>query len=417
MTNDADATLSDTPPARSAADQLLLEVLLSPHGPAGPYPAYRRLRQAAPVHVSASGVVVLSRYRDCDTALRDRALGKADESLGFRLSPVPPELSQRALHRFRRTMLFRNPPDHHRLRTLVADVFTTRHIRDLRSSVVTAVEALLDSIADKRDADIITDLALPLPVSVIGDLLGLPEHGRAAAAPMVRDLMAPLEPAADAAAIERAANAEDQLADYLGEIIADKRRRPGEDLLSRLATARGRDTLDHDECVGTAILLFAAGFETTTNLIGNGTTALLEHPDQAARLRSTPDLAANAVEELLRWDAPVQTNGRTALAATTIGDTVIEPGQVVLMLLGSANRDPDRYGNAEELDLARPNPTPLSFGGGIHYCLGAALARMEAAEALPRLLARFPNLAARGEPTRRTGLSFRGLTSLPVHAS
>ncbi|MGN6609933.1 MAG: cytochrome P450 [Jatrophihabitans sp.] len=400
-----------------AGDHLLLEVLLSQHGPAGPYAAYRRLREIAPIHVSASGVVVLSRFRDCDTALRDRALGKADESLGFRLSSVPAELAERAMHRFRRTMLFRNPPDHHRLRTLVADVFTARHIREMRGAVVNTVEQLLDHIADKREADLVTDLALPLPVSVIGDLLGLPPDGRAAAAALVRDLMAPLEPAADAAAVERAAIAEDHLADYLGDILAGKRRRPGDDLLSRLATARGRDTLDHDECIGTAILLFAAGFETTTNLIGNGTAALLAHPDQAAKLRAAPDLAANAVEELLRWDAPVQTNGRTALTTTTIGDTAIEPGQVVLMLLGSANRDPDRYANADQLDLGRPSPSPLSFGGGIHYCLGAALARMEGAEALSRLLTRFPNLTARDEPTWRAGLSFRGLTSLPVHAA
>lgn len=416
MSENLDSPTPKAANADRAGDQLLLEVLLTDHGSAGPYDAYRRLREIAPIHVSASGVVVLSRFADCDAALRDRRLGKVDESLGFRLNPVPAELAERALHRFRRTMLFRNPPDHQRLRTLVADVFTTRHIHQLRASVTSAIERLLDAIEERGDADIITDLALPLPVSVIGDLLGLPEQGRGEAAPLVRDLMAPLEPAATADAIDRAARAEDQLAAYLGQIIDEKRRNPRNDLLSRLATADGDDVLDRDECVGTAILLFAAGFETTTNLIGNGTAALLTHPDQAALLRDRPELAGNAVEELLRWDAPVQTNGRTALTATTVGSTAIEAGQVVLTLLGAANRDPDRYDQPDHLDLSRSQPTALAFGGGIHYCLGAALARMEGVEVFPRLLSRFPNLAPAGEPSWRAGLSFRGLTSLPVHA-
>jgi cytochrome P450 len=366
------------------------------------------------VHVSASGTVVLTRFRDCDQALRDRRLGKVDESLGFRLTPVPAELQRRAMRRFRKTMLFRNPPDHARLRSLVADVFTARHVQDLHAYITAATDQLIDTLADHGRGDIITDLALPLPVAVISHLFGLPEDGREFAAPLVRDLIAPLEPAADTAAVERAAAAEDQPADYIGAVLEHKRRHPAEDLLSRLATADGDHRLDHDECVGTGILLFAAGFETTTNLIGNATAALLDHPEQAALLRQRPDLASNAVEELLRWEAPVQTDGRTALHQTEIAGTTIHPGQVVLTLIGAANRDPEHFEHPDVLDLARHDVSPLSFGAGIHYCLGAALERMEGATVLPRLVTRLPDLRSNGPAVWRPGLSFRGLLTLPV---
>lgn len=397
------------------SDQLLMATLLTDHGSTGPYASYRRLREAYPVLQTSSGVLVLSRYRDCDSALRDRRLGKVDESLGFRLTAVPEDLQRKAIHRFRRTMLFRNPPDHARLRRLVTDVFTTRHIERLRDDIIKTIDRLLDGMATGEPVvDVMSTLALPLPVNVIGDLLGLPVEGRNLAAPLVRDLVAPLEPMADAAALQRAADAEDQLAGYLGVLLADKRARPADDLLSRLAAAREEDGLDDDECVGTAILLFAAGFETTTNLIGNGLAALLENPDQADLLRRQPALAANAVEELLRYDAPVQTNGRTVLEPTSIAGVDLRPGQVVLTLLGAGNRDPDHFADPDVLDISRTGANPLSFGAGIHFCLGAALARMEGAELFPRLLNRFPDLATAGEATWRPGLSFRGLVTLPV---
>jgi cytochrome P450 len=398
------------PPGRA----LLLGALIADHGPEGPYEAFRRLRETHPALMTRSGVLVLSRYEDCAAALRDRSLGKADESLGFGLSDVPVALQRQAMQRFRRTMLFRNPPDHHRLRKLVADVFTPRHVDELRIRLVRQIDSLLDIMAEQTVCDIITDLALPLPVGVIGELLGVPAADRAEAAPLVRDLMASLEPSADASALARACAAEDQLAAYFADLLVHKREHPQGDLLSRLATARGDDILDEEESVGTAILLFAAGFETTTNLIGNGMAALLAHPDQAALLRSRPELAGRAVEELLRYDAPVQTNGRTALSPTTIADVALNPGQIVLMLLGAANRDPHAFPDPDALDITRTGPAPLSFGAGIHFCLGAPLARMEGAELFPRLLARFPHLDLAEEPRWRNGLSFRGLASLKV---
>lgn len=394
--------------------ELLLDALLTDHGSAGPYEAFRRLRETLPVMVTRSGVLVLSRYDDCAAALRDRSLGKADESLGFGLSEIPEELQRQAMHRFRRTMLFRNPPDHHRLRRLVSDVFTPRHIDELGSRVVTQIHHLLDVMEEQGFADIITDLALPLPVNVIGDLLGVPMADRAVAAPLVRALLASLEPGADIVALTAACAAEDQLATYFTDLLAVKRAHPGDDLLSRLAVAHGDDVLDDDECVGTAILLFAAGFETTTNLIGNGVAALLARPDQMHLLRARPDLASNAVEELLRYDSPVQTNGRTVLEPTRLAGVDLHPGQVVLTLLGAANRDPDRFCDPDRLDITRTGVPPLSFGAGIHFCLGAPLARLEGSILFPLLVARFPGLGLVEQPRWRTGLSFRGLSSLRV---
>lgn len=392
--------------------ELLLDALLTDHGAAGPYEAFRRLRETRPVLVTRSGVLVLSRYDDCAAALRDRSLGKADESLGFGLSEIPEELQRRAMHRFRRTMLFRNPPDHHRLRRLVADVFTPRHIDELRSRVITQIHHLLNVMEEQVFVDIITDLALPLPVNVIGELLGVPMADRAVAA--VRALLASLEPGANVEALTAACEAEDQLATYFADLLAVKRARPADDLLSRLAVAHGDDVLDDNECVGTAILLFAAGFETTTNLIGNGVAALLAHPDQMRQLRARPDLASNAVEELLRYDSPVQTNGRTVLEPTRLAGVDLHPGQVVLTLLGAANRDPDRFCDPDRLDITRTGVPPLSFGAGIHFCLGAPLARLEGSILFPLLVARFPGLGLVEQPRWRTGLSFRGLSSLKV---
>jgi len=399
----------------AAAEQVLLEVLLTDHGASGPYAGYRRLREQAPRLTTAAGLLVLSGYRDCEAALRNRDLGKVDESLGFQLAGVPEDLQRRALRRFRRTMLFRNPPDHTRLRRLVASVFTPRHVEALRPAIVTRIDELLDGFAGCEVVDVMTDLALPLPVGVIGDLLGIPDVDRSTAAPWVRDLVAPLEPSADLAAVQGAVDAEDRLAEYFTQLLAEKRRTPADDLLSRLATARGDDQLDNDECVGTAILLFAAGFETTTNLVGNGLAALVGAPGQLDLLRNRPELAAPAVEELLRFDAPVQTDGRTALADTSVGDVEIAAGQVVLLLLGAGNRDPRVFTDPDILDLTRRQAAPLSFGGGLHFCLGAPLARLEAAELFPRLLTRFPHLSAAGPATWRSGLSFRGLAHLPVH--
>ncbi len=218
-------------------------------------------------------------------------------------------------------------------------MFTPRHIDELRSRIITQIHHLLNVMEVQVFVDIITDLALPLPVNVIGELLGVPAADRAVAAPLVRALLASLEPGANVEALTAACEAENQLAMYFADLLAVKRARPADDLLSRLAVAHGDDILDDDECVGTAILLFAAGFETTTNLIGNGVAALLAHPpDQMRELGARPDLASNTVEELLRYDSPVQTNGRTVLEPTRLAGVDLHPGQIVLTLLGGGQQ-------------------------------------------------------------------------------
>ena len=398
----------------SNADSLLASVLLRGDDDPDPYAGYERLRDAGPVIVGSSGTVVLTSWDHCTEALRDKRLGKADESLGFRLNPVPEDLQRRAMARFRRTMLFRNAPEHSRLRRLVADVFTGKHVVDLEPQIAHIVDRLLDTLEEEGSIDAISQLALPLPVAVIGALLGLTPEESAFAAPQVRALMAPLEPAADAADVLRAAGAEDQLADQFHRFLDDRRRRPGDDLLSRLVSARDDDALDDEECVGTAMLLFAAGFETTTNLIGNGLQALLEHPQAMSTLRAKPRLIDNAIEEMLRFDAPIQTDGRTALEPTLIGSTTIDTGTVVLLLLGAANRDPSRFTRPADFDIERADTQSVSFGAGAHYCLGAPLARLEARVLFPRLLQRFPGLRPDRPATWRPGLTFRGLCSLPV---
>lgn len=399
------------------AEALLHELLLTDHGAAGPYESYKRLRDAAPVLKTKSGVVVLSRFEDCEAALRDRRLVKVDESFGFRLTDVPDDLRREAMWRFRRTMLFRNPPDHTRLRRLVTDVFTPRHVRLLEGSISHWAGHLLGAAAKLVEFDFMESVALPLPVHVISDLVGVPLSDRAGAAPLVRSLIAPLEPAADEAALRRAVDAESELAAYFQWLLDQKRRHPGHDLLTRIAVSRADAGLDDDEAVGTAILLFAAGFETTTNLLGNGLAALLSHPPEARRLRHDLSLIPRGVEELLRFDGPIQTNGRTAIEDAEVAGVPVAEGDVVLMLLGAANRDPDRFVAPDQLDISRDGPPSLSFGSGIHFCLGAALARAESIELFRRLFDEYSHVVMAGAPRWRKGLTFRGLEVLPVRLS
>lgn len=399
---------------RDPAEELLIDVLIGDHGADGPYTGYRRLRELAPALLTASGVLVLTRYRDCDAALRSRDLGKADESLGFRLVEVPEDLRRRAVHRFRRSMLFTNPPDHTRLRRLLSSAFTPRHVRDLSDAITARATQLLDRIEDRDDVDFMSEVALPLPVAVIGDLLGVPESDRAPFAPLVRALVGPLEPTSDEAALIRATEAEDTLAEYFTALLAEKRVDPRDDLLSRLVQARDHDRLDDAEMIAAAILLFAAGFETTSNLLGNGLAALLAHHDQFTALREDPRLTERAVEELLRYDSPVQTDGRTVLNPCTLAGVDLEPGQIVMPLLGAANRDPEHFTDPDRLDITRDQGPSLAFGAGIHHCLGAPLARLEAAHLFPLLLHRYPTVAATADPTWRRGLTLRGLETLPI---
>jgi cytochrome P450 len=409
------------------ADNVLIRLLLTPEGRSDPYPLYRELRDIAPVLRSTFGPVVLSRYDDCLTALRDPRLGRGTAlraagegpSLGFAGFDVDPEQRQAFFERAGNNMLFADPPDHTRLRRLVSRAFTPQRIAALRPAVEQMVAGYLDDMIDAGEVDVMSALAFPLPVTVIGELVGVPAADRPDFQPLVRAGTAALDPAAEPAVLVAATDAMDQMRTYFFELVAERRRAPADDLLSGLVAAReAGDALGDDEVVATAILLFAAGFETTTNLIGNGLLALLRHPDQMARWRKDPALAHSGVEELLRWDSPVQLNMRTALEPADVAGEPLGRGEAVIVLQGGANRDPGRFDEPERLDIARADNAPISFGWGIHHCLGAALARMEGEVVFNALLQRCRRIESLvEEPEWRPTLTLRGLAALPVEVA
>ena len=401
--------------SRDEAEQLLASALTGDSG-CDPYAAYRRIREQAPVLRTRNGTVVMTRFADVWAALRHPDLGKPEQGFATRRGQVSEEQVRQAMDRWRHTILFANPPQHTRLRRLASDVFTPRHVEELRSTVAFTVDRYLSRLDDHPGTDFIAAVALPLPAQVIADLLGIPGTDYADFAPLIRDLVDLFEPFATADAVARAITAQDAIGDYLADLLDAKRTHPGPDLLSRLAASRAADALDHTEMVATAVLLFAAGFETTVNLLGNGLHALLTHPPQLAALRQQPQLVPRAVEEFLRWDSPVQLTSRAAIRPCSIAGAQLLPGQTVLVLLGAANRDPARFTDPDTLTVSRDQGPALAFGSGVHFCLGAHLARLEATEVFTRLLSRFTHIELAGPPQRRPGRSLRGFTQLPVTA-
>ncbi|MGE5292485.1 MAG: cytochrome P450, partial [Micromonosporaceae bacterium] len=278
LTVDTPAAHTPTGGPAATAEELFISVLLGGEGE-NPYPAYHSLRETAPLLRLQAGGIVLTRYGDCDAALRHRGLGKAREPVGSRIAGAArDENTRRALAWMRRTMLFSNPPDHTRLRRLVSSAFTAKHVDELHAAISERAGRLLDEIAGQPGADFMSAVALPLPVNVIADLLGVPDADRESFIPLVHDVTALLEPFIDDEALARAVAAQAKLRDYFSRLLAEKRRTPRADLLSRLSASREDDKLDDEEMIAAAILLFGAGFETTTNLLGNGLAALLENP-------------------------------------------------------------------------------------------------------------------------------------------
>jgi len=398
------------------ADTLVVELVATPEGKADPYPRYAALRAHVPVHRSAIGFWVLSRYDDCQRVLRDPRVGKdfsgAARALGL---SEEHQAEQAAFRNDHSNMLFSDPPDHTRLRGLATRAFTPRTVEALRPRVVSLVDELIDGFGS-GEVDVMDALAFPLPVTVIGEMLGVPAEDRAQFRPLVRASTAVLELAVTPEALTAATAARATMEEYFTTLAAERRARPADDLLTQLIEAEDKgDQLSERELISTSILLFAAGFETTTHLIGNGLLALLRHPDELDRLRRDRSLLRSGVEELLRFDSPVQINARTANDDIEVGDHLIEAGGTLLVLLGAANRDPERFSDPDRLDLGRAEGSSLSFGTGIHYCLGAALARLEAQVVLDRLLDRFGTWELIGDqPRHRDSLTLRGLVDLRV---
>lgn len=398
------------------ADALLMELVATPEGRADPYPRYAGLREGAPVHRSGFGFWALTRYDDCQQLLRHPGVGKDFSGAASALGLSGAQREEQARFREDRSnMLVTDPPDHTRLRGLASRAFTPRTVETLRAGVVAMVDGLIDGFG-AGEVDVMQALAFPLPVTVIGEMLGVPAADREQLRPLVGAVTAVLELVVTPEALSAATAANATLERYFADLVVERRARPQDDLLTRLIEAEDEgDQLSEAELVSTAILLFAAGFETTTNLIGNALHALSRHQDQLDRLRSDRSLVRPAVDEILRYDSPVQIAVRTAYQDIDMGGHRIEAGSTVLALLGAANRDPARFDEPDRLDVGRSEGAPISFGSGIHFCLGAALARLEGQVVLDRLLDRFRSIeAVAGEPVHRDSLTLRGLVALPV---
>ncbi len=385
---------------------------------ADPYPVYRRLREVAPIYQSPiePDVFILTRFADCEAVLRDtrwssnpvhRPQVKREQATDVRTAT-----SQTDLH----VLLFMDPPDHTRLRRLVSKAFTPRRVEALRPRIGEIVDEVLDRAADEGGLDIVADLGYTVPITVICEMMGVPVADR--------DLFAPWSSAAsrlldgDISHDELTAGLAGVMAiiNYFNDLFEERRRAPGDDLVSALLAAEEEgDRLTESELRMMTLLTFIAGHETTTNLIGNGMKALLEHRDQFDRLVAEPDLIASTVDECLRWDGAAHLTGRVATTEIEVGGRTFAAGDQVVTLLAAANRDPERFDRPETFDIGRSDPHHLAFSHGIHHCLGASLARAEGQVAIGSLVRRFPNMELRTTtPEYREHFVLRGLRELQV---
>ncbi len=385
-----------------------------------PYRQYGRLRQAEPVHRTPFGPFMLTRWADVHQLLRDPSTSVEDrnvvgETRRSMIAQADPERDERGT----KAILNIDPPDHTRLRKLVSKAFTPRTVERLRPRVQQMVDDLLDGLSElEGPIDLISELAFPLPFAVISEMLGMPEGDRAQLRSWSHTLTQILDPILAMTNLDAILDASDRMTEVVTAAIEWKRSRPDDDdLLNALLQAEDDgDVLSDRELVDNVMLLYLAGHETTVNLIGNGTHALLRNRTQLDRLAADPALDTNAVEELLRYDSPVQFSRRIALKPMEVGGQSIGAGEFVMTGLGAANHDPDKFGSdADELDVGRATAREhVSFGSGVHHCLGAALARLEGQTAIGSLVRRFPNIDLDGEPSWNGRIILRGLDRLPV---
>ena len=427
-------------------DPLSLSNLLREEVRSNPYPFYEQLRELDPVHWDEDmGFWVFARYDEIASLYTDERFSRAQGLMrGFqRLSESEKQIAQPVYHSFSKTVFYADPPYHTHLRGLMNHAFTPRRVEQLRPYIQQTVNELLDAAQAKGEMDIVQDLAYPLPVMVIAELLGLPASDRARFKGWSDDLFAILGTVRHKPQhlLERAAQSLTEMSDYVKHLSQKRRAQPQDDLLSALLLETEDDesaphphtgasphatgelvrereaesTLTEDELVANINILLSTGHETTTHLIGNGLLALLQHPDQKEKLRSRFKLLPAAIEEILRYDNPVQITYRSALEDADINGKVIHKGDLVNTILGSANRDPNRFTDPDYFDITRSEGRHLGFGLGIHFCIGAPLVRLEAEIAFETILNRFPNLKLAAEKLDwQEHPIFRGLKSLPV---
>ncbi|MFJ1793616.1 cytochrome P450 [Kitasatospora griseola] len=387
---------------------------------AHPYPAYAALREQSPVvHFEPSDQWLVSRYADVNALLRDRRLGRtfthrfSHDEFG-QPAPNPAHEPFHTLNDY--GLLDLEGPDHTRIRRLVSKAFTPRMVESLRPTVQRLAGELVDGLLADGGGDLIAKVAEPLPVAVIAEMLGVPESDRHLLRPWSSDITGMFELNPDEETARRAVTASLEFSAYLRELIRRRREQPGTDLISALAqAAEDGQVLSEQEMISTCVLLLNAGHEATVNTTGNGWWALLRNPGELARLRGAVDeLLPTAVEELMRYDTPLQMFERWVLEDIEVGGVTIPRGAEVALLFGSANRDPERFADPDRLDLGRADNPHITFGAGIHFCLGAPLARLELTESYGALLRKAPGLTLVREPEWNPGYVIRGLKELLV---
>jgi cytochrome P450 len=378
-----------------------------------PYPAYDALRQFSPVHPLGPGSVLLTRHADLLAVYRSpHASSDKQREFAPRLGAGSPIYEHHTT-----SLVFSDPPLHTRVRRILMGALSQRAIARMEAGVVTLVDGLLDALADKPAPDLIEHFAAQIPVEVIGNLLDVPRHERGPLRGWSLAILSALEPAPGARRLALANAAVTEFVAYLRGLVAERTRCPGDpeaDVLTRLIQGDGEGRLDEAELLHNCIFLLNAGHETTTNLIGNGLLALLTHRDQFERLQAEPALINSAVEELLRFESPLQLNNRLASADIAISDRVLPAGTFITLGVGAANRDRLAFGDAHRLDITRRPNNHLAFGQAAHACSGLNVARLEARIAMGEIVRRFPKLGLDGAPERDPRVRFRGLKRLPV---
>ncbi|MGW4469828.1 cytochrome P450 [Nonomuraea sp. NPDC004354] len=382
---------------------------------ASPYAAYEELRRDAPVSFfEPTGQWLIARHADVNALLRDRRLGRSYLHLAtheeFGREPEP-EFQEPFWRVVRAGMLDVEPPVHTRLRRLVSKAFTPRMVESMRPRVRAIVDGLVDDFVEKGGGDLIAEVAEPLPVTVIAEMLGVPEGDRHLLRPWSADICGMYELNPSAEAQHTAVRAAAEFSDYLKDLARVRTADPGDDLVSALAQI---EELTEDELVGTCVLLLNAGHEATVNVTGNGWWSLFRNPAELARLRDDLSLVPTAIEELMRYDTPLQMFERWVLEDIEVGGVAIPKGVEVALLFGSANRDPEVFADPDRLDVGRVDNPHISFGAGIHFCLGAPLARIELVESFGALLKRAPKMELTSEPVWNPGYIIRGLRSVDV---
>jgi cytochrome P450 len=400
-------------------EQALLGQLFSPEYVRDPYPLLKQLRDYNPMFKPAgTNMWLVTRYSYVNELLRDKRLGHDYDRRMLEAHGEQVFQDNGAYRLLQQTMLLKDPPDHKRIRSLAAKAFGAARINEMQPQIEAIVDELLDDLQTRNGGDLLHEFAFKLPVIVICDMLGIPVEDRARflEGSNISGRLIDPTPLSEAELAEENSRAAES-ADYFAALCQERRERPQDDLVTALVQAETDEgKLSRDELVANIGLLFGAGHETTVNLIGNGLVALFAHPEQLAKIKANPALIPGLVEELLRFDSSVQITARTALEDVEFEGRLIKQGEEVMTLLGAANHDPEQYTDPDNLNVEREKVKPVSFGGGIHTCIGAQLARIEAAVAFERLFARLPDLKLTqlDSPDWKATITLRGLTQLPA---